>query len=193
MFFPNPQVPAEDANINNRDLLIKAMGFQQSILIMEQYGLWNVMSAVQGAHPHPNPEYRDLIQGNMREMAHGYVLLFYFSIWDHYFDREKSNEVLNIWCTPEEAQRFRAMKHIRHCVAHSFDGKRADQNQNHFNDEMEGPNQFQGILFTDETIDLSGSQIAIECKNFLSPLSGQLVARIAGNDRQQNQNVENSA
>ena len=37
----------------------------------------------------------------MREMAQGYVLLFYFSTWDHFFPRELSGTILDDWCTPD--------------------------------------------------------------------------------------------
>lgn len=181
MFFPEPQLFPADADVNNCELLRTAMAFQQSLLFIDQYGLWNVMSAVHAAPPHPNPDYRDSIRNNMREMAQGYVLLFYFSIWDHYFDQEKSTEVLESWCTPDEALRFRAIKHVRHCIAHSFDGKRAIQNKPHFDEVMAGPTPFHGVEFTDNTIDLASTQIATESRDFFSALAPQLVARLANN------------
>lgn len=183
MFFPEPQGLAPDADINNRELLEPAMGLQQSVLIMDQYGLWNVVSAVQGATPHPNPEYREIIRNNMQEMTQGYVLLFYFSIWDHYFDRNTSPTVVDNWLTAEEALRFRAIKHVRHCIAHSFDGQRVEQNISHFNQVMSGVRPFHGIQFTESTIDLSGSQIATECRSFFNEIAPQLVARLANDSR----------
>lgn len=182
MHFPTPQPLSQDTDIRNRQILSPAMGLHQSVLLMDQYGLWNVVSAVQGATPHHNPEYRELIQNNMREMTQGYVLLFYFSMWDHYFDRDMSTIILDNWCTNEESLRFRGMKHIRHCIAHSFDGRRASQNVNHFNQVMAGSNPFRGIEFTEESIDLSSSQIATECRSLFNELSPQLVARIANDN-----------
>lgn len=183
MQFPDLKLYPSDADIANIELQNSAFGFVQSILALDQYGLWNVFSAVLGAQPHPNPDYRELIQSNMREMAQGYVLLFYHSIWDHFFPRELSALVLGEWCTPDEALRFRAMKHVRHSIAHSFDGKRADQNRKHFNEVMAGSNPFRGIEFTEDTIDLSGCQIATECRDFFRELAPNLQARIT-NDRQ---------
>ena len=167
----------------NADLNERAQILWRTTEQADQWGLGHVLTELSSAARNQDPDARRQLQSNINEMAQGYAVLFYFSIWDHCFDEAERLVILDHWMTAAEAEYFRALKHIRHSLAHSFDGQRARQNRGHFDRIMADPARvFVGVRYTSDTIDLSEAQVAFECRRFFQQLGRDLVARLANNN-----------
>ena len=168
----------------NHDLSLGAMRLHATVRQLDQYGLGHVITGMRHSVTHPDPAIKQAVQGNVDEIMHGYAVLYYFSVWDHCFSSAQSDNILDDWSTADEEVMFRALKHIRHSVAHSFSGKRARQNRRQFETVMNSPKAFRGLVWDQQadTIDLRDSQISTDCRNFFHEFSQGLMERLL-NDR----------
>lgn len=170
---------------HNYDLSLSAMHLYEAVRQLDQYGLGHVMTGMRHSISHPDPAIRQMVQDNVDEIMHAYVVLYYFSVWDHCFDAKQSNAILTDWATTDEAQMFRALKHIRHSAAHSFSGKRADQCRGPFEAVMNSPGAFRGLVWDQaaNTIDLTHSQISTDCRAFFHDFAKRLTGRLLNDKR----------
>ncbi|MBP6379090.1 MAG: hypothetical protein KA312_01595 [Sphingorhabdus sp.] len=173
------------ADSHNYDLSLGAMRLHEAVCKLDQYGLGHVMTGMRHSVSHPDPDIRQMVQGNVDEIMHAYAVLYYFSVWDHCFDATQSDDILTNWATPDEAQMFRALKHIRHSTAHSFSGKRANQSRGPFEAVMNSTQAFHGLVWDQaaDTIDLTNSQISTDCRAFFHEFAKGLSGRLLNDKR----------
>jgi hypothetical protein len=164
----------------NRDLALAALRFREAVQLLDQYGLGHVMTELSQKVKHNDPDIRRMIQGNVDEIIHGFTLFYYFSVWEHCFSTNAAGQIIRLWMAPAEKTRFRALRHVRHSIAHSFNGRRARQDREPFETIMESPEAFVGLVWerNAQTIDLTESQIAFDCRTFFQTLSQAIVGRL---------------
>lgn len=190
-----------DPNISslpyNSELSLAALNFKHAIENLDQYGFGHILTGLSHSVVNSNPQFREMIQQNVDTMKRGFLLLGYCSVWDHYFNRNiNANDQKNIseqllydpcnpaehWVSENDSLRFRALKHIRHSVAHSFNGLRAKYNRSHFETVMASSAPFRGVTFDDENIDISNSQIDHDARELLQSIASYLAARLINNN-----------
>lgn len=169
----------------NFDLTLAALKLRQAMQLLDQHGLGHVLSGLRNSVQNNNPVIRAAIQSNVDEIMQAYAVVYYFSVWDHLFDQAASSDILDNWATKDEVKRFRAFKHIRHSAAHSFSGHRARQCRAAFENVMQSSQPFTGLNWNtqDDTIDLSKSQIAFDCRNFFNDFATKIAGRLMNNNR----------
>ena len=148
-----------------------------SRMMQEEFG--HVMSGTRNIVNFPNnpnnAELRPRIQKQVDGLVQGSLLLYLFAIWE-----DITTERMRTFLNDEEKKKLRAYRHIRHSVGHRFSGGRADMYREEF-EELHNTGQLKCISWNqeDDTIDLSGGNVAMECQQFMSHLAQQLTARVA--------------
>jgi hypothetical protein len=128
---------------------------------------------------HHDSDTRELIQNRLDSSVQGLLLVYLFAMWEEYVPRSVEKE----WLLADKLERLNAFRHIRHSVAHGFGGKRADKLRVEFENVMASSNPFPNLKWGDDSIDLTKSQVAIDCHRLMEELIKQLVGRIANNIR----------
>ena len=184
MRFSRPITVPIDAN--NRDLLLAVMHVHSALREMVQRGWGHLITSLNHTVQHPNPEIRREIQSNLNEMVEALGLLYCFSVWDAYLDEQATATIESEWLAIDERNRLQAYRHVRHCVAHYYSGRRATRNKSctvAFDLVMASGEPLQGVSYTAATIDLSGAALALPCHQMMEVLSNKLVGRLANNNR----------
>lgn len=182
MRFSRPIVIPDAAS--NRALLLPVMHVHDALREMVQRGWGHLVTSLNHIVQHPNPDIRREIQSNLNEMVQALGLLYCFSVWDAYLDEITTDSVENDWLTQDEKKRLRAYRHVRHCVAHYYSGRRANRSKSctaAFDSVMASAAPLQGVAFTATTIDLSHAVVAEPCHHFMEELSKKLIGRLANN------------
>ena len=196
--FQFPVIPSNTHLPYNPDLSRAALGFNQAISLLDSHGLGHFITSSKNAVSHSDPNIRTMLQSNLDSLTKGLSVIAYFSVWDHYFDKPinstSTNKMSNAllfnpskpsnphWVTEEDSYRFRALKHVRHSVAHSFNGHRATQNATHFDTVMNTSEKFKGVIFTADTIDISNSQIHMDCRALFKKIAPAMVGRLTNDN-----------
>ncbi len=194
-FPPEPIVPALPFN---PELSSVALNFKHAVDHLDQYGFGHLLSGLSNTVTNSDPNVRAMIQQNVNTFKRGFMLMGYCSVWDHFFDRKinstdqkKISQTLLFdpdnpqgthWVSEDDSLRFRALKHIRHSVAHSFNGLRATNNRKHFELVMESSTPFQGVSFDADMIDISKSQVDHDSRQLFKKISEYLAGRLMNNN-----------
>jgi hypothetical protein len=128
---------------------------------------------------HAEAAAREKIQGEINEALQGLLIVYLFSMWEEYVPRELERE----WLPEEVYQRLNAYRHIRHTVAHGFDGNRAKKCRVEFEMIMNSDYPFKGVFWDCDSLKIGQSDLAHECWNFMSNAAKQLIGRIANDNR----------
>jgi hypothetical protein len=123
-------------------------------------------------HPKETAE----IRSGVRSLVEGALVIYLFAMWESHVPKD-----VNDWLTEQERQKLYAYKHVRDSAAHKFRGRRADFRRQRTAFEALMP--FDGISWDREsdTIDLSGSSVALGCFGAMSGITKALVSRLHQN------------
>lgn len=128
---------------------------------------------------HPAPLIRKEIQESVDASVQGLLLVYLFALWEEYVERQLERE----WLSADKLERLNAFRHIRHSVAHGFDGTRANKCRAEFENIMNSSQPFPNLPWDTNKIDLKKSQVSIDCQRFMEDIAKELVGRIANNNR----------
>jgi hypothetical protein len=124
---------------------------------------------------HPNLQARPEIQRRLNGTREGLILVYLFAMWEQFVERSVETQ----WLTQAELLRLNAFRHLRHCAAHGFEGRRAKQCRDEFETIMNSTDPFQNVEWTTDMVDISNGNVAIHCQQFMAGLAPQLISRIA--------------
>lgn len=157
--------------------LIKLMSVLGS-LHQEEVG-W-LYSSIRHSVNYPNPQDRIRIQDRLNHATGGVLVVYLFALFETYFEKNDWNEYLK----PDELEKLLAFRHIRHSIAHGFNGTRADGHRTEFDRVMSSPTtRITGVKkFDNDSITLA-PEVGIQCLDYMKDLSQKCVARVA------NQNI----
>jgi hypothetical protein len=128
---------------------------------------------------HDNPEIRKQIQKSVDAYIPGLLLVYLFALWEEYVDRQIERD----WLPADKSLRLNAFRHIRHSFAHGFNGNRANKCRIEFESIMSSNQPFPNLPWDNDKIDLTKSQVAIDCQRFMEDLAKELIGRIANDNR----------
>lgn len=128
---------------------------------------------------HPNPQARPEIQRRLNATREGLVLVYLFAMWEQFVERSVESE----WLTPAKLLRLNAFRHLRHCAAHGFEGRRARQCREEFEAVMNSTDPLPNVEWTADTVEISTAGVAIDCQRFMAGLAPELISRIAEDRR----------
>lgn len=128
---------------------------------------------------HDNPVVRKQIQKSVDAYIPGLLLVYLFALWEEYVDRQIEKD----WLPAENLERLNAFRHIRHSFAHGFNGGRASKCRKEFENVMRSTQPFPSLPWDIDKIDLTKSQVAIDCQRFMNDLAKELIGRIANDKR----------
>lgn len=100
-------------------------------------------------------------------------------MWEEYVPRPLEKE----WLPVDNLDRLNAFRHIRHSVAHGSEGQRANQLRVEFEQVMNSINPIANLVWDSNSIDLTKSQVALDCHKFMEEIIKQLIGRIANDKR----------
>lgn len=165
-----------DRNLPLVERLLELMRIQTESL-QGEFG-W-LLTATRHSVKHKDPAIRTKTQTGVDAATQGLILVYLFAMWEEYVHRDEEKE----WLPADQLTRLNAFRHVRHSMAHGFNGSRADRCRSEFEEIMRSPQPFPNLPWTDDKIDLSQSQVAIDCQRFMSELSKVLLGRVANNNR----------
>ncbi|MBL4602973.1 MAG: hypothetical protein JKY84_09510 [Emcibacteraceae bacterium] len=130
---------------------------------------------------HSDPVIRQQRQDEVNATKNGLLVVYLFAMWEEYIERDLETD----WLAADELERLNAFRHIRHSVAHGIDGQRASNMRfrNAFEVIMNGSQPFPNLPWTNDSIDLTKSQVAIDCQRLMEDLGKKLIGRIANDNR----------
>ncbi|MEM7512956.1 MAG: hypothetical protein AAF388_18660 [Bacteroidota bacterium] len=125
-----------------------------------------------------------LTKDQSKNIMNGVLIVQLFSMWDTYFHKDVIGEdVIEKYFRPEEKERFYAFKHIRHVFAHNMNGDRRGNKGNdkmrHYeklDNMMESDGAIEGLKLDEFRIDLSNSNAALDCRQFMQDMAMKLAA-----------------
>jgi len=108
----------------------------------------------------------------------GSLVVFLFSMWDSHIKKESIEDYFR----PEEKLRYYAFKHIRIVAAHNIDGSRKSNRPNEnrmdhaekLDQVMYSDNPIEGLRLEEYIIDLSASNVALDCRQFMQDMALRL-------------------
>ena len=146
---------------------------------MLQKGFGWLLSGTRHMASHKNPDTRAIIQTSIDSSVQGLLVVYLFAAWEEHVKRDIENE----WLPEAMLKRLNAFRHIRHSMAHGFNGTRANKCRNEFEDVMVSNKPFPNLTWDNDSIDLSKSQVATDCQIFMHAASTELIQRIANDNR----------
>ena len=111
-------------------------------------------------------------------VLHGSLVVFLFSMWDSHMNKN----CIEKYFRPEEKIRFYAFKHIRIVSAHNINGSRAGNRKDQdrmdhaekLDQVMSSEKPFEGLILDEYNIDLSGSNVSLDCRQFMQDMALKL-------------------
>ncbi len=164
--------------MRNVDLFTQMLPLMMAQIRAAQREFGQLLSGTRNIVKHPNPETRKELQDGVDRAVQGLLVVYLFAMWEEFVSRDMEQE----WLTPDELTKLGAFRHIRHSVAHGFEGKRAKQCRSEFEQQM-NTKPFPNLEWDDERVDLSKSQVAIDCLTFMSDIGQKLIGRIANDNK----------
>ncbi len=140
-----------------------------------QYELGWLLNASTAPINHQNSQARPEIQRRLNATREGLILVYLFAMWEQFVERSVETQ----WLTQAELLRLNAFRHLRHCAAHGFEGRRARQCREEFETVMNSTDPFQNVEWTTDTVDISNGGVANHCQRFMAGLAPYLISRIA--------------
>ena len=122
----------------------------------------------------------DASKNNSLHVLNGSLVVFLFSMWDSYM----SKDAVEKYFRPEEKMKFYAFKHIRIVSAHNTNGNRKGNRRGQ--DRMDHAEKLDQIMISDDAfeglelerykIDMSNSNVALDCRQFMQDMAQRLAA-----------------
>lgn len=130
---------------------------------------------------HPNFQ-NELFASRALHLLQGSLITYLFSLWDEHAERTDVEQYFR----DAEKLRFYAFKHIRIIAAHNTSGTRLStevgreffHHYKKFNSIMSSKRAINGVKYTHEMIDLSRSNAALDCRQFMQGMAQKLSIRI---------------
>jgi hypothetical protein len=138
-----------------------------------------ILSESKNMAKHSDSNSRKLIQDSIDVNVQGLLIVYLFAMWEEYVPRTLENE----WIPAGKLERLNAFRHIRHSIAHGFEGQRANKLRVEFNQVMNSRNPFANLQWDTDSINLTKSQVAVECHKFMEEIIKILIGRIANDNR----------
>ncbi len=126
-----------------------------------------------------------VIKNESHHVLNGALVVHLFSMWDTYFDKT----YINKYFRPEEKVRFLAFKHLRIVAAHNLDGSRKSNQKDkkgkpldrmrhaeELDEIMSSSQPIKGLVIKKYKINLSQSDAALECRQFMQDMAVKLAA-----------------
>ena len=128
---------------------------------------------------HPNA---DVLYHKANHLLQGSMVVYLFAIWEDVIGWD----VVQTYFDDNEKVRFYALKHIRLVSAHNDEGSRLSNRSDSeyldhfekFDKVMTSESPFYEVDFDEGRVDLSRSQISLDCRDFLQKMAMQLLIRI---------------
>ena len=129
-----------------------------------------------------NPDI-NIIKDESLHVLNGAMVVHLFSMWDSHL----GPVYVDKYFRPDEKERFYAFKHIRIVAAHNIDGNRKGNRKNQdrmdhaekLDQIMNSDKPFKGLVIDTYKLDLSRSNVAIECRQFMQDMALRLTGRIS--------------
>lgn len=165
--------------IPNQNLVNDLLPLMMAQLVSTQREFGWLLSSSRHSVKHADPQTRQEIQTRVDAATQGLLLVYLFAMWEEYVKRDVERE----WLPADKLERLNAFRHVRHSTAHGFDGTRAHKCRAEFDAIMNSAQPFPNLAWTNDTIDLSMSQVATDCHGFMSDLAKELIGRLANDNR----------
>lgn len=155
----------------------KAVELMKEQLALYQHGFGHILTGTSNIVKYDDPKTRNEVQRNVNGIVQSSLLLYMFGMWENFM----TNEMVENYLDDDDKLLFRGYKHIRHSVAHRYNGKRADNNRKHF-EECVANGHFKDIIWDKEndTIDIAESRTTNNCMKFLEKIAKVIFVKSAG-------------
>lgn len=119
-------------------------------------------------------------KNNSLHVLNGSLVVFLFSMWDSYMGKDAVEKYFR----PEEKMKFYAFKHIRIVSAHNINGnrkgnRRDQERMDHaekLDQIMNSDDAFEGLVLEPYKIDMSNSNVALDCRQFMQDMAQRLAS-----------------
>ena len=165
--------------IPNQNLVNDILPLMQKQIQSLQGAFGYIYSGLRNSVQHKDPSVRNKIQGEVDCASQGLLLVYLFAMWEEYIEHQVEKD----WLTTAELERLNAFRHIRHSMAHGFEGTRARQCRAEFESIMNSGQPFPNLPWDNDKLDLTKSQVAIDCQRWMEDLCRKLIGRIANDNR----------
>ena len=162
----------------NQQLVQTLLPLMQKQMEAIQRELGWLLTGMSNRVSHSNPDIRREIQDRLDASMQGLTMVYLFALWEEYVERDVERE----WLPAEKLERLNAFRHVRHCAAHGFGGARADKCRTEFEAVMNSDQPFPNLPWSSDSIDLTKSQVAIDCMRFMEELGKEIIGRVANNN-----------
>lgn len=160
-------IPNEDIYNRVSPILERQIDLKQGAFGYIYSGLRNVVNVKE-------PKRRMQIQSEVDTAKQGLLLVYLFALWEEYIERQDERD----WMQATDLIRLNAFRHIRHSVAHGFNGGRAIRCRDEFETIMQGADPFKGIVWDNDSIDIKESDVAYDCQLFMEKAAKMLIGRV---------------
>lgn len=159
--------------VSLQDSLIRLMNILVS-LHQEEVG-W-LYSSIRYSVNSQNPQDRIRIQDRLNHATGGVLIVYLFALFETYFEKNEWNKYLKA----DELEKLLAFRHIRHSIAHGFNGSRADGHRTEFDKVMKSPTtKITGVIKFDHDSITLAPEVGIQCLEYMKNLSLKCIERVA--------------
>lgn len=155
-------------------LLQRLIDLRGVLIAMNQQELGWIWSSSRHAVTYPNPELRASTQRRLDHSVGGLTVVYLFALFEEYFPRAEWSKV-----TLPDEQRLLAFRHIRHSVAHGFDGSRANTHAVEFDAVMASSSPIEAVESWDSTHLWLKAHAGLQLRDLLDSTAARAMVQVA--------------
>ncbi len=169
--------------IPNHELADLGFKLQHSLENAMQHEFGWLLTGMKHRVTHHDPNFRMETQDRVDAAVQGILLVYLFAIFDEY----TTDELRGNWISENDKYVLKAYRHLRNSIAHGHGGKRAPncKSRDQFEIVMNSDKPFPNLVWdrTQDTIDMTKSQVAHDCYNHMSNITRKMIGHLINNIR----------